>query len=200
MTRTLLKLSTLLLAAGLFSLPACGDDDVATDAGNGGADVPSTPLVLNQAVNSFQNAMATGGVPFTVDAQGPIDVADGVELPGFAFGTYDVDVTSSSLTMNLVANIADLQITQYDDTTFDRYYYEFNQPVDAAELASTTDSSFAATVELIAPGTAVTTEGAFVDGAPMDFTFENGGIQITIGDGTDLNMVSANGGSLTVNF
>ena len=53
---------------------------------------------------------------------------------------------------------------------------------------------------MIAPGTKVSAAGAFVDGMPTDYTFENGGILITIGEGTDLTKVTENGGSLTVNF
>lgn len=169
-----------------------------SESSTGSADMP--PTTLNQAVNSFQNAMATMGATATVDSQGPVEIADGVELPGFAFGTYDVDVTADSITMTLVADPADLMITIYDDTTFDRYYYEFDQEIAAAELGDSTDANFAATVEILAPGTTVMTDTTFVEGLPTEWTFENGAIQITIGEGTDLNEISNKGGSLTVEF
>ncbi|MEN0086938.1 MAG: hypothetical protein AAF737_00710 [Pseudomonadota bacterium] len=153
-----------------------------------------------QAVNFFENGKATGGNPMTVDAKGPVEISDGVELPGFAFAVYDVDVTSDSLTMKLIANLEKLQITLYDATTFDRYYFAFDQPLTAAELSEATDENFSATVELIAPGTTVSSAGAFVDGLSTEFTFENGGMLITVGEGTDLTKISENGGSLTVNF
>ena len=155
---------------------------------------------LTQAVNAFQNGKATGGAAMTVDAKGPVAITDDVELPGFAFNVYDVDVTSKSLTMTLVAQLEKLQITLYDDTTFDRYYFAFDQAITEAKLADTTDANFAATVEIIEPGTKVSTAGAFVAGLPSEFTFENGGILITVGEGTDLTKISENGGSLTVSF
>lgn len=161
------------------------------------ADTIST---VAQAVNFFENGQATGGNPMTVDAKGPVEITDAVELPGFAFAVYDVDVTRDSLTMTLIAELEKLQITLYDDTTFDRYYFAFDKEVTSAELSDRTDENFSATVEMIQPGTTVSSMGAFVDGLPTNFTFENGGILITVGEGTDLTKISENGGSLTVNF
>lgn len=155
---------------------------------------------VSQAVNFFQNGKATGGEPFTVDAKGPVKISDEVEFPGFAFNVYDVDFTTTSLTMTLIAELEKLQITLYDDTTYDRYYFAFDQEITSAELSDTTDENFKASVEIVGPGTQVTSGGAFVDGLPTDFTFEKGGILITIGNGTDLTKISENGGSLTVNF
>jgi hypothetical protein len=155
---------------------------------------------VSQAANFFQNAVATGGKPFTVDAKGPVAISDDVELPGFAFQVYDVDFTSSSVTLTLIAELEKLQVTLYDDTTFDRYYFAFDQQVKSAALSGDTDENFKASVEMIEPGTTVSTAGSFVDGLPTEYTFAEGGILITIGDGTDLTKISANGGSLTVNF
>ncbi|MEM6293555.1 MAG: hypothetical protein AAGA54_19940 [Myxococcota bacterium] len=109
-------------------------------------------------------------------------------------------MTADSITMTLVANPADLMITMYDDTTFDRYYYAFDQEITAAALGASTDENFSATVEILEPGTTVTTDTSFVKGLPTEWTFENGAIAITIGEGTDLNEISSNGGSLTVEF
>jgi hypothetical protein len=170
-----------------------------TAAAAGSATVNAADTV-NQAVNSFQNDKATGGAAMTVDAKGPVEITDAVELPGFAFKVYDVDFSSDSLTMTLVAQLEKLQITQYDNTTFDRYYYAFDQQVSEAELSAKTDENFSAAVELIAPGTSITTAGAFVDGMATEYTFDQGGILITVGDGTDLGKVSENGGSITVDF
>lgn len=155
---------------------------------------------VNQAVNFFENAKATGGQPFTVDAKGPVAISDDVELPGFAFQVYDVDFTTDSVTLSLIAQLEKLQITLYDDTTFDRYYFAFDQEISSATLSEKTDENFGATVEIVEPGTKVTSSGSFVEGLPTEFTLENGGILITIGEGTDLTKVLANGGSLTVNF
>lgn len=166
-------------------------------SGNVAAENPAT---VSQAVNFFENGKATGGLPFSVDAKGPVAISDDVELPGFAFHVYDVDFTADSVTMTLVANLEKLQITLYDDSTFDRYYFAFDQEVTSVELAGETDENFDATVETLAPGTKVSSKGAFVDGLATDYTFENGGILITIGEGTDLTKISQNGGSLTVKF
>ncbi|MEM7256060.1 MAG: hypothetical protein AAF404_01600 [Pseudomonadota bacterium] len=162
--------------------------------------IADSATTVNQAVNFFQNAKATGGAPVTVDAKGPVTISDDIELPGFAFSVYDVDFTSDSLTMKLVAQLEKLQITLYDNTTSDRYYYAFDTNIGAAEIADNTDENFKATVELIEPGTSVTSAGAFIDGMATEFTFENGGLLITIGEGTDLTKILANGGSLTVKF
>ena len=69
-----------------------------------------------------------------------------------------------------------------------------------AKLSDVTDANFSAKVEAIAPGTTVSTAGAFVDGMPNEHMFENGGLLITIGEGTDLAKILANNGSLTVEF
>ncbi len=155
---------------------------------------------LDQAVNLFQNAKATGGAAMAVDVKGPVAISDEVELPGFAFNVYDIDATPNSVTLTLVARLEKLQITLYDDTTFDRYYFAFDEEITSAELADTTDENFQATVELIAAGATVTAAGAFVDGMPTEYTFDKGGILVTIGEGTDLTKILANGGALTVNF
>ncbi len=162
--------------------------------------IADTISTVTQAVNFFENGQATGGNPMTVDAKGPVEISDAVELPGFAFAVYDVDVTGDSLTMTLIAQLEKLQITLYDDTTFDRYYFAFDAEVTSAELSDTTDENFSATVEIIEPGATATSMGAFVEGLPTDYTFENGGILVTVGEGTDLTKISENGGSLTINF
>ena len=155
---------------------------------------------VNSAVNFFQNGQATGGAPVTVDAKGPIPISDKVELPGFAFNVYDVDIAGNRLTMTLIAELEKLQITLYDDTTFDRYYFAFDQQITSVQMSDMTDPNFKASVEIVQPGSQISSKGAFVDGMPTEFTLENGGILITIGEGTDLTKILENGGSLTVDF
>lgn len=155
---------------------------------------------VSHAVNFFQNGEFTGGAPMTVDAKGPIEISDEVELPGFAFHVYDIDFTANSLTMTLVAQLDKLKVTLYDDTTFDRYYFAFDQEITSVELSDTTDENFKASVEIVGPGTQVSSKGAFVDGTPTEFTFDKGGLLVTIGEGTDLTKILDNSGSLTVNF
>lgn len=184
MTQTLTKTLFASAALTLAALPVAAD-------GFG---------TVTQAVNFFENGQATGGNPMTVDAKGPVEITDAVELPGFAFAVYDVDVTPDSLTMTLIAELEKLQITSYDDTTFDRYYFAFDAPVTSATLADSTDENFIATVEVIEAGATAKSMGAFVEGLGTDFTFENGGILITVGEGTDLTKITENGGALTVNF
>lgn len=162
--------------------------------------VAATPTTVETAANLFQNGKATGSQAMTVDAKGPVAISDAVEFPGFAFAVYDVDVTEDSVTMTLIADLAKLQITLYDDTTFDRYYFAFDTAVTSAEISGESDENFKATVEILEPGTSVTSVGAFVDGMPTEFVMENGGILVTVGEGTDLTKISENGGSLTVNF
>lgn len=155
---------------------------------------------VEQAVNVFENGQATGGAMMTVDAKGPVAITDGVELPGFAFAVYNVDFTDHSLTMKLIAQLEKLQITKYDATTFDRYYFSFDHDIASADLSDRTDENFNATVEIFAPGTKVTSKGAFIDGLGTEFSFEHGGILVTVGEGTDLTRITENGGALIVNF
>lgn len=155
---------------------------------------------LNQVVNTFQNGEATGGAQMAVDAKGPVVISDEVELPGFAFHVYDVDATGHSITMTLVAELEKLMITNYDDTTFDRYYIELDRTVSSAEVAASSDENFSATIEILEPGATLAAAGAFVEGMASDYTFENGAILVTVGEGTDLTKIAENGGSLTINF
>lgn len=153
---------------------------------------------LDQAVNIFASGSVTGGAPFTVDVAEDTAITDGVELPGFAFGTYDVDVSADSITMTFVNDPSNLGISVYDVTTVDFYYYEFDQRLASASISALTEG-FAASVELIAPGAMASSVGAFVDGLGTEFTFANGGFLVSIGEGTDLNQVGT-GGSLTIDF
>ncbi len=159
---------------------------------------PASATEVKQAVNAFNDPGATTGVPFTVDVKGPATIDDAVEFPGFAFGTYDVDASPSQLMMTLATDPATLQVATYGNETRDVYYYEFDLPVASARISGATEG-FAAAVEIMDPGTTATTEGTFVDGLATSFTFENGGIMVTIGNGTDLGMVGQ-GGSLTVDL
>lgn len=155
---------------------------------------------VSQIVNTFQNGQATGGAEMAVDAKGPVAISDAVELPGFAFNVYDVDATGHSMTMKLVAQLEKLQITNYDATTFDRYYVELDRVVTSAEVAASSDENFSASVEILAPGTQISAAGAFVEGMATSYTFENGAILVTVGEGTDLTKILENNGALTINF
>jgi hypothetical protein len=155
---------------------------------------------LTQIVNTFQNGQATGGAEMAVDAKGPVEISDAVELPGFAFHVYDVDATGHSVTMTLVADLEKLMVTKYDNTTFDRYYIELDREVTSAEVAASSDENFSATVEILEAGSQLKAAGAFVEGMSAEYTFENGAILVTVGAGTDLTKISENSGYLTINF
>lgn len=154
--------------------------------------------MVEQAVNIFASGPVTGGAPFTVDAKGPTAIGGGVEFPGFAFGTYDVDVSSNSLTMTFVNDPANLGIAEYESTTVDSYYFEFDKRIASASLASFTPG-FAAVVQIMAPGAMASAAGSFVPGLPTSFDFGNGGVLVLIGDGTNLNTVGT-GGSLKIDI
>lgn len=159
---------------------------------------PANPTTVTQAVNLFINSDVTGGVPLTVDVQGPATIGEAVEFPGFAFGTYDVDASPSQLTMTLATDPETLQVGTYDSETRDLYYYEFDIPVATAAISNAADG-FVATVQIMSPGDTATSDGTFVDGLATSFTFENGGILVTIGDGSALRTVGQ-GGSFTVDL
>lgn len=151
---------------------------------------------VDQAVNIFASGAVTGGAAFTVDVAGPVAIGRSVELPGFAFGTYDVDATANSVTMTFVNDPANLGIAVYDASTVDSYFFEFNEQIGSASISSAT-LGFAATVQTIAAGTAASSVGSFVPGLATAFTFDKGGILVTIGEGTNLNTVGT-GGFLTI--
>lgn len=153
---------------------------------------------VEQTVNIFQSGAVTGGAAFTVDVGGPVAIGSGVEFPNFAFGTYDVDVTLNSLTMTFVNDPAALGIAVYDPSTIDSYFFEFNKQIASASISDAA-LGYAATVEVFAPGTTASSDGTFVPGLATTFSFDNGGILVTIGDGTNLNTVGT-GGSLTVDL
>lgn len=159
------------------------------------------------AHNTFQADAFPGltdGRELSVDQAGTVAISAGIEYPGFGLGTYDVDLSADGLTMTLLADPNDLGVAIYDDQTFDRYYIEFNRPLATAALTSTTNAGFSATVEVLAPGTALTFDGVLgfpgVDpNLPTSLDLANGGLLITIGSGTNLFDVGQ-GGTLSVTF
>lgn len=154
---------------------------------------------LENVVNSFQDGGVTGGAQFTVDAASNVVIGAGTELSGFAFGTYDVDATQTSITMTFVNDPNALGIANYNATTFDRYFFEFDKLLSSASINAASNPNFAASVQLITPGTVFNFDGVFVPGLPTSYTAVNGGFLLTIGDGTNLFNVGQ-GGSLIVDF
>lgn len=164
----------------------------------GGAAGAAPVSAVDQAVNIFQSGSVTNGAPLTVDVGGPTTIGDEIEFPSFAFGTYDVDVSANALTMTFVNDPANLGIAEYDASTVDLYYFAFDRRISSTSLGATT-SGFVATVEVIAPGATASSVGSFVPGLATAFSFPNGGVLISIGEGTNLNTVGT-GGSLTVDL
>lgn len=180
-----IKWIILFLAAPLLII-GCSDSDDDTKASS-----------VTQGLNIFINEQVTGGVPLTIDVGAEVAIGPEVEYPGFAFGVYDVDATGRSLTMTLATDPNDLMVATYDANTSDLYYFEFDKEVSSASVSSAADG-FSATVDVVPLGQGVTTEGAFGD-LPKDFTFTNGGILVTIGEGSSLRTVGQ-GNSLTVDI
>ncbi|MEM9700510.1 MAG: hypothetical protein AAF943_17180 [Pseudomonadota bacterium] len=150
---------------------------------------------IDETVNTFANGGFTGGAEAIVDARGSTPIGAGVDLVSVG-GVYDVDVTDNSVTMTFTASLSNLVITNYDATTFDRYYFEFDKALKAAAITAAA-SGFAATVDVLTPGSMISTLDLFNTGLATDRTFENGGILVTIGEGTDLTQL-VGGGQLSV--
>ncbi len=159
---------------------------------------PAAPEVVTQAVNFFDSPAVTSGMPQTVAVSGPATIGDEVEFPGFAFGVYDVDATASQVTMTLATDPNALQVANYDNDTKDFYYYAFDIPVATARISGATEG-FAANVQILPAGATATAGGTLVPGLATSFSFENGGILVTIGNGTNLTSVGQ-GGSLTIDL
>lgn len=154
---------------------------------------------LDNVVNSFQDGGVTGGAQLVVDAASDTQIVEGTELLGFAFGTYDVDATQTNITMTFVNDPDQLGIAEYNATTFDRYFFEFDELLSSASISDASNPNFVASVELITPGSVFDFDGAFLPDLPNSFTAINGGFLVTIGDGTNLFNVGQ-GGSLVIDF
>jgi len=138
-------------------------------------------------VNSFEDAVLTGGQQGFFGIAGPTVVADdAVEFPGF-IGFYDIDVNNCGLTMTLFDNSGAASLL-LPDGRFDRYYFGF----DATDMSNVSVSGGSpgltvnATVTPLPPGYVVPVADLFGTGYPLPITLPNGGFLLELGGGTDL--------------
>lgn len=143
---------------------------------------------------SVMNAFAFNAPEAVVDVAGPVEISDdAVEFDLFPLGAfYEIDVTSTSLTMT-VKDISRAQITMYPEGITDSYYFDLGREIASASLVS--DESYAlnefAEVALLPPGTSVDVTNAFYSGIVVPFEVVNGGVSVKIGPGSDISMVGA---------
>ncbi|NEQ72237.1 MAG: calcium-binding protein [Okeania sp. SIO2C9] len=149
-------------------------------------------------LNTLQDTVITGGVEATFgEIGGPEIITNDVEFPNF-IGFYDIDISDTSLTMTLVDNSqADSLLFPAD--RFDRYYFEFDtSTIASASLDGLSELNEFATVQVLDPGFVL---DAATDILPSDIStpieFENGGLLVQFGPGTDLTNL---GVSATIDF
>ena len=148
------------------------------------------------AVNTFQDSVITGNIETVFDFSGPEPIADGVEFPAFAT-LYDIDISDDSLTMTLVDNSVVASLVS-PTGRFDRYYIGFDHSiVTSASLDGSDELNEFANVEVLEPGFSLDIADLFGIGIPVPIEFENGGLLVELGKGTDVTNL---GVSATVNF
>lgn len=147
-------------------------------------------------VNTFEDIVITDGVQTVYGMAGPENITDAVELPNF-IGFYDIDISDNSLTMTLVDNSgATDRIIPAD--RYDRYYFEFDtSTITSATLDGLSELNEFATVQVLDPGFSLDAADLFGTGIPVPIEFENGGLLVEFGEGTDLTNLDV---SATVNF
>ncbi len=135
-------LNTLLALALVILVTSCGDDD--------------TPIELGTGVtisNTFQSDMITAGNETTIEELFQLEagalfssstISDNVEFPAYLLGLYDVDISESSISFELVAaqddpTYKDLFRTLEAGTT-DRYYLDFNASHNVESFTSNNSS------------------------------------------------------------
>ena len=137
------------------------------------------------AVNTFQDSAITGGIETVFDFSGSELVTDGLEFPAFA-SLYDIDISDDSLTMTLVDNSVVASLVS-PEGRFDRYYIGFDaSTVTSASLDGSDELNEFANVEVLAPGFSLDIADLFGIGISVPIEFENGGLLVELGAGTDV--------------
>ncbi len=137
------------------------------------------------AVNTFQDSVITGGIETVFDFSGPELVDDDLEFPAFA-SLYDIDISDDSLTMTLVDNSVVASLVS-PAGRFDRYYIGFDtSTVTSASLDGSDELNAFANVEVLEPGFSLDIADLFGVGIPVPIEFENGGLLVELGAGTDV--------------
>lgn len=148
------------------------------------------------AVNTFQDSVITGGIETVFDFSGPELVDNDVEFSAFA-SLYDIDISDDSLTMTLVDNSVVASLVS-PAGRFDRYYIGFdNSIVTSASLDGSDELNEFANVEVLEPGFSLDIADLFDIGIPVPIEFENGGLLVELGEGTDVTNL---GNTAKVNF
>lgn len=145
--------------------------------------------------NTFEDSAMTGGSQASFATSGPETIDGGDEFTNFA-GLYDIDVSSSSIVMELVDNsgVTDMVIPA---GRYDRYYFEFESTVDEAALAGGASLNADANLVILDPGTKVHMVDTFSTGIETPLVFSNGGILVELTEGTDLSTL---GSTVVVNY
>lgn len=136
--------------------------------------------------NTYENPAATGGVEVGTFFYEDVAISDTEVEVDDIFNLYDIDVTGNELTFTVIDNTDDTaDIIEAD--TYDRYYIEFDEAI----LSYTVDvllSDVNAVVTEIAAGTSYTWFNVVL-GELQTVEFENGGLIVEFGPGTDLTRV-----------
>lgn len=155
-----------------------------------------TPKSVVTVINTFEDTRITGGVQTFYGMGGPEPITDNIEFPNF-IGFYDTDVSDTSLSITLVDNSGATDPI-IPANRFDRHYIKFdNSIITSASLDGSEGLNAFARVEMLEPGFSLDATDVFGTGMTGPIEFENGGLLIEIGPGSDFRNL---GISATVNF
>ena len=147
-------------------------------------------------VNVFEDSVITGGAQTLFGAEGPVIITDDVELPDF-IGFYDIDFSDDSLSLTLVDNSGATDLV-LPEGRFDRYYIEFDgSTITSASLNGLEELNEFANVEVLESGFILEPADLFGTGIQVPIEFEDGGLLVEFGEGTDLTNL---GVSANINF
>ncbi|NEO37554.1 MAG: hypothetical protein F6J90_14950 [Moorea sp. SIOASIH] len=147
-------------------------------------------------VNTFEDSVITGGVQTFFGISSPETITDDVEFSNF-IGFYDIDISDTSLALTLVDNSGATDPI-VPAGRFDRNYFKFdNSIITSASLDGSDELNAFANVQVLAPGFSLDPADVFGTGIAGPIEFENGGLLIEIGEGSDFTNI---GVSAKVNF
>lgn len=136
-------------------------------------------------VNTFEDAVITGGSQTLFGIAGPETITEAVDFPNF-IGFYDIDVSDTHITWTLVDNSGATDLI-LPANRYDRYYLGFeNSTVTSASLDGSDELNAFANVEVLEPGFSLDAADLFGTGIPSPIELENGGLLLEFGEGTDL--------------
>ena len=133
-----------LVILSFIGITSCKDDD------------PLNPLNIGAVVtvtNTLQSNAVTSGVETAIEplfglAEGDLaatsTISEAIEFPAYLLGLYDIDISESSISFELVAEVDDPNYSAFFRTleagTVDRYYLTFEDAQNVSGFSST-DSS-----------------------------------------------------------